>query len=46
VPAQQLKAVIDLLIQSDYQGVLTMEVFGMQDFQSSMEALGGLENGD
>jgi sugar phosphate isomerase/epimerase len=44
VPAQKLKAVMELLIQSNYQGVLTLEVFGMEDFWGSVEAL--LENGD
>jgi sugar phosphate isomerase/epimerase len=39
VPAEDLKAVMDLLIQSGYAGVLTLEIFGMEDFWSSMEAL-------
>ena len=42
VPPQELLAVLQLLMDTDYQGVLTLEVFGEKDFNSSMRALQGI----
>lgn len=39
IAPKQLRAVLDELLQADYRGVLTMEVFSEEDFLSSMEAL-------
>jgi sugar phosphate isomerase/epimerase len=42
VPPQELQAVLQLLLDADYQGVLTLEIFGEEDFTSSMGALHGI----
>ncbi|MBI3362833.1 MAG: sugar phosphate isomerase/epimerase, partial [Chloroflexi bacterium] len=39
VPPEKLDPVIELLLREDYAGVLTLEVFGEDDFQSSVSAL-------
>ncbi|MCL5999193.1 MAG: hypothetical protein M1546_24485, partial [Chloroflexi bacterium] len=38
-PAQHLQAVLNALADADYQGVLTLEVFGQEDFFSSLHTL-------
>ncbi len=42
VPPEKLNPVIDLLHQENFSGVMTIEVFGEEDFLSSMETLKGL----
>jgi sugar phosphate isomerase/epimerase len=39
VPAEKLNPVIDLLLREKFNGVLTLEVFGEDDFHSSIAAL-------
>jgi sugar phosphate isomerase/epimerase len=39
IPAKDLQAVMDLLLRSGYRGVITLEIFGLADFWSSLEAL-------
>ena len=39
VPIDELVRVIDFIQRSGFQGVMTIEVFGEEDFQSSMAAL-------
>ncbi len=39
VPPEKLNPVIDLLHQENFSGVMTIEVFGEEDFLSSMETL-------
>ena len=39
IPAEKLKPVVDLLLRECFAGVLTLEVFGEEDFDSSIEAL-------
>jgi sugar phosphate isomerase/epimerase len=39
MPPTQLDPVIDLLLRHSYTGVLTLEVFGEEDFWSSLQAL-------
>lgn len=39
VPREQLQAVVDLLLHEDYRGVLTLEVFGVEDFYGSFDAV-------
>lgn len=39
VPADELERVLDFIIQSNFQGVMTMEVFSEDDFRSSMETV-------
>jgi Sugar phosphate isomerases/epimerases len=39
VPPAELERVIGFLVESGFNGVLTMEIFGEQDFQSSCTAL-------
>lgn len=39
MPAEQLDAVVGLLLSEDYRGVVTLEVFGTEDFFTSLEAL-------
>jgi sugar phosphate isomerase/epimerase len=39
VPINELARVMKFILQSGYQGVLTMEVFGEEDFRSSMSAI-------
>jgi sugar phosphate isomerase/epimerase len=39
VPPEELARVLDTLVEADYRGVLTIEAFGEEDFQTSMEAL-------
>lgn len=41
VPHDRLTAVIDLLSHAQYAGVVTVEVFGQDDFFSSLQALAG-----
>ncbi len=41
-PPEKLKAVIGLLERENFSGVMTLEVFGEEDFLSSMETLKGL----
>ena len=41
-PPEKLKAVIGLLKHENFSGVMTLEVFGEEDFLSSMETLKGL----
>ena len=38
-PAAQLDAVFHLLMDADFRGVLTLEVFGEEDFWSSLDAV-------
>lgn len=49
VAPAELKRVMDFILQADYKGVLTMEIFGEDDFFSSLEALsrvlGKMEDG-
>lgn len=40
VPPEQLGHVVRLLVEREFSGVVTLEVFGREDFESSMEALG------
>lgn len=42
LPAGQLQAVLAWIQQAGFQGVLTLEVFGEEDFRSSLAALGRL----
>lgn len=39
VPPDELQAVVDALLSAEYRGVVTLEVFGAEDFFSSMEIL-------
>lgn len=39
MPPAQLDPIIDVLLREQYRGVLTLEVFGEQDFASSLSAL-------
>lgn len=39
IPAESLCAVLDELVRSDYQGVLTVEVFSEDDFLTSLAAI-------
>ncbi len=39
VPVERLQTVVRVLVEQDYTGVVTIEVFGEEDFHSSMEAL-------
>ena len=39
MPTEQLDSVIQLLLDSNYDGLLTLEIFGEADFTSSLEAL-------
>ncbi len=39
VPGEKLEKVLAFLIRANFRGVLTLEVFGEDDFQSSMDAL-------
>jgi sugar phosphate isomerase/epimerase len=39
LPAEKIDPVMDLLLRARYRGVLTLEVFGEDDFYSSMDAL-------
>ena len=39
VPAQELRRIMDFLVSVNYEGVLTMEVFGEDDFHSSCSVL-------
>jgi sugar phosphate isomerase/epimerase len=39
VPPEKLRAVLDLLIRFDYRGVVTVEVFGEDDFLTSLTAI-------
>ena len=39
VPPEKLNPVIDLLHQENFSGVMTIEVFGEEDFESSMQTL-------
>lgn len=39
VPEAQLKAILDLLLSEQFNGVLTLEVFGEEDFWGSLDAL-------
>ena len=39
VPQDELMRVLDWLLKSGYAGVMTIEVFGEEDFQTSMDAL-------
>lgn len=39
MPPDQLDPVIQLLLDSNYDGLLTLEIFGESDFTSSLEAL-------
>ena len=41
MPPQQLDAVLQLLVESAYRGIVTLEIFGQEDFESSMAALYG-----
>lgn len=41
MPPEQLDPVIELLLDSNYDGLLTLEIFGEADFASSLEALTG-----
>src|SRR3990172_7277180 len=41
VPPHKLNPVIELLLREKYSGVLTLEVFGEEDFYSSLKALEG-----
>lgn len=41
VPAEELDALLELLCESDYAGVVTMEVFGLADFEGSLRAVQG-----
>lgn len=41
VPPRQLNPVIEMLLREKYSGVLTLEVFGEEDFCSSLKALEG-----
>jgi hypothetical protein len=36
---EKLTAVLQLLVQERYSGVLTLEIFGEQDFENSMAAV-------
>lgn len=38
-PPEQLDALLKLLVQGGYPGVLTMEVFGLADFEGSLRAV-------
>ena len=42
VPPRELQAVLQFLVDADYQGVLTLEIFGEEDFNSSMGTLQGI----
>ncbi len=44
-PAEKLDPVLACLRQKDYRGVVTMEVFGEQDFHSSLERITEVLNG-
>jgi hypothetical protein len=39
MPPEQIDAVLDRLLGATFRGVLTLEVFGEEDFWSSLEAL-------
>jgi sugar phosphate isomerase/epimerase len=39
IPSEKLAAVVNLLLRLDYRGVLTMEIFGEQDFHTSLETI-------
>ena len=39
VPAQELRRIMDFLVGVNYEGVLTMEIFGEDDFYSSRKVL-------
>jgi sugar phosphate isomerase/epimerase len=39
VPPQELQVVVDTLLRADYAGVVTLEVFGADDFSTSFEVL-------
>lgn len=39
VPPEKLRTVLDLLVRSGYRGVLTVEVFGEDDFLASLAAI-------
>lgn len=39
VPPEQLDAVVNLLLNEDYRGVVTLEVFGTEDFFTSLDSL-------
>ena len=41
MPPQQLDAVLQMLVESAYRGIVTLEIFGQEDFESSMTALYG-----
>ncbi len=41
MPPQQLDAVLHMLVESGYRGIVTLEIFGQEDFESSMAALYG-----
>lgn len=39
VPPEELSRVLEFLVRADFRGVLTLEVFGEDDFNSSMDAV-------
>jgi len=39
VPTEKLRAVLRELVRSDYRGVVTVEVFGEEDFLTSLDAI-------
>ena len=39
VPAEELERVLEFIFHSNYQGVMTIEVFNEDDFRSSLEVL-------
>jgi len=39
VPEAELDSVLNMLLQADYRGVVTVEVFGEEDFDTSMAAI-------
>jgi sugar phosphate isomerase/epimerase len=39
VPTDELARVLAYLVRADYRGVLTLEIFGEQDFHGSMQAI-------
>jgi sugar phosphate isomerase/epimerase len=39
VPPDELQTVVDVLVRENYRGVLTLEVFGVEDFFASFDAV-------
>jgi len=42
VPKEELQRVFEYLKRADFRGIVTVEVFGEEDFQSSMQAVDGI----